>query len=65
MEKERERKFFTLCDREIKSVYTPADIQGMDYVETAETLGLPLGTVKSRLARARARLAIRLQGNPL
>lgn len=31
MEKERERKFFTLCDREIKSVYTPADIQGMDY----------------------------------
>ena len=50
---------------EYRLVVVLVDIQGMDYVETAETLGLPLGTVKSRLARARARLAVRLQGNPL
>ena len=41
------------------------DIQGMNYAETAEILGLPLGTVKSRLARARARLCLCLQGNLL
>ena len=46
-------------------IVTLVDIQGMDYAETTETLHIPIGTVKSRLARARARLAIRLQGNPL
>ena len=37
------------------------DIQGLDYAETSETLGIPLGTVKSRLARARARLCLCLR----
>lgn len=50
---------------EYRLVVVLVDIQGMDYVETAETLGLPLGTVKSRLARARARLCVCLQRNPL
>lgn len=45
---------------EYRLVITLVDIQGMDYVEAAETLGVPLGTVKSRLARARARLSVRL-----
>ena len=47
---------------EHRLVVALVDIQGMDYVETAETLGLPLGTVKSRLARARARLSVCIQG---
>lgn len=33
-----------------------SDVQGMSYDEIAETMGTNLGTVKSRLSRARARL---------
>ncbi|MCX8067721.1 MAG: sigma-70 family RNA polymerase sigma factor [Anaerolineae bacterium] len=33
-----------------------SDVEGMDYEGIARTLRIPLGTVKSRLARARARL---------
>jgi RNA polymerase sigma-70 factor (ECF subfamily) len=39
-----------------------ADIQGMDYVEVAASMRVPLGTIKSRLARARLRLRECLQG---
>jgi RNA polymerase sigma-70 factor (ECF subfamily) len=38
------------------------DVQGLDYAEAAEVLRRPLGTVKSRLARARNRLQLCLQG---
>ena len=37
------------------------DIQGYEYREVADMIGKPLGTVKSRLARARARLQECLQ----
>ena len=43
-------------------VVTLVDIQGLDYAEVAEVVGKPLGTVKSRLARARSRLRQCLQG---
>lgn len=36
-----------------RSVVLLVDVQGYDYNEAAEILGLPLGTVKSRLSRAR------------
>jgi RNA polymerase sigma-70 factor, ECF subfamily len=36
------------------------DIEGMDYKEAAEALGAPIGTIKSRLARARLLLRDRL-----
>lgn len=38
------------------------DLQGMSYEEIAETLALPLGTVKSRINRGRLELARRLLG---
>lgn len=39
------------------------DLCGLDYAEIAEVLGVPTGTVRSRIARGRAALALAL-GNP-
>lgn len=39
-----------------KAVIVLSDLEGLDYNEIAEALGIPLGTVKSRLSRARARV---------
>ena len=39
-----------------RSVIALVAVQGMSYKEVAETLGIPTGTVMSRLARARAAL---------
>jgi RNA polymerase sigma-70 factor (ECF subfamily) len=47
---------------EFKAVVILVDIQGLDYGETSQAIGKPLGTVKSRLARARLRLRDCLQG---
>lgn len=47
---------------EFRSAVILVDIQGMDYIEAASVLGKPLGTIKSRLARARVRLRDCLQG---
>lgn len=38
------------------------EIQGLAYEEIAEITGVSLGTVKSRIARARLRLQTQLQG---
>ncbi len=46
---------------EFRSVVVMADIQGLDYSEVAVAVKAPLGTVKSRLARARIRLRECLQ----
>ena len=51
----------TLVD-DFRTVVVLIDIQGVDYQEAAATIGKPLGTVKSRLARARMRLRDCLQG---
>lgn len=42
-------------------VLTMVAVEGLSYREVAAALGIPLGTVMSRLARARARLAVLLQ----
>ena len=47
---------------DFRAVVVLADVQGLDYVEVAVAAGVPLGTVKSRLARARLRLRECLQG---
>jgi len=41
---------------EFREIILLVDIQGLDYKETSTVAGLPLGTVKSRLARARFRM---------
>jgi RNA polymerase sigma-70 factor, ECF subfamily len=45
---------------EQRAVLVLSDVQGLGYAEVAMVLGLPLGTVRSRLSRARARLRDRL-----
>ena len=47
---------------EFRTVVVMADIQGLDYTEVASAIRVPLGTIKSRLARARLRLRECLQG---
>jgi RNA polymerase sigma-70 factor (ECF subfamily) len=47
---------------EFRAVVVLADIQGLDYSEVAAAIRAPLGTIKSRLARARLRLRECLQG---
>nr|MBP9675983.1 sigma-70 family RNA polymerase sigma factor [Anaerolineaceae bacterium] len=46
---------------DFRAVVVLTDVQGMDYSEVAKTVRVPLGTVKSRLARARLRLRDCLQ----
>lgn len=47
---------------DFRSVVIMVDVQGMGYTEAAAAVGKPLGTVKSRLARARQRMQDCLQG---
>lgn len=47
---------------DFRTVVVMADIQGLDYAEIAAAIRTPLGTIKSRLARARLRLRECLQG---
>jgi RNA polymerase sigma-70 factor (ECF subfamily) len=46
---------------EFRAVLILVDIQGMDYSEASAALGKPLGTIKSRLARARLRMRCGLE----
>ncbi len=42
---------------EFREVIVMRDIEGLSYKEIAEAADLPIGTVMSRLARARSKLA--------
>ena len=51
-----------VLDEEQRQVVTMVALTGMTYRECAMALGVPLGTVMSRLARARAHLRQILEG---
>ena len=61
-----ERCLDSLAD-EFRIVAVLVDVQGYDYREAAQVIEVPIGTIKSRLARARDRLreCLRLQGELL
>ena len=46
--------------RDLALVVALRDLQGLSYEETAATLEIPMGTLKSRLVRARRELAERV-----
>lgn len=49
-------------DEKFKVVLVLVDVEGLDYEAASKAAGAPLGTVKSRLARARERVQGCLQG---
>lgn len=48
---------------EYREVVALVDVQGLSYAGTAEVLGVPVGTVTSRLHRARHQIRARLAGS--
>ncbi|MDX1917814.1 MAG: sigma-70 family RNA polymerase sigma factor [Candidatus Caenarcaniphilales bacterium] len=55
------RKAMDELPEQFRVVIVLRELQGLSYEEIAESLGCELGTVKSRIARARARLQIMLK----
>lgn len=47
-----------------RTILTLVDLYGLDYKEAAASLRIPIGTVKSRLARARFQMKEKLQSRP-
>jgi RNA polymerase sigma-70 factor (ECF subfamily) len=53
---EQVQKALGMLENEHRTIIVLRDIEGMDYAQIAEVLAMELGTVKSRLSRARAAL---------
>ena len=51
-------------DPKFRTVLLLIDVDQLTYAEAAELLGIPVGTVISRLSRARARVRANLRSNP-
>ena len=49
---------------EFRAAVVLRDVCALDYAEIAEVLGVPPGTVRSRIARGRAAVAAHIAGNP-
>ena len=56
------QKCINQLDRKFRVILVLVDVEGLDYQTAAEAAGTPVGTVKSRLARARERVQDCLQG---
>jgi RNA polymerase sigma-70 factor (ECF subfamily) len=59
--REKIQSFINQLAPDYRTALVLVDIQGLDYAEAAGVLGCPVGTVKSRLARARSRLRAYLE----
>jgi RNA polymerase sigma-70 factor (ECF subfamily) len=49
---------------EFRAAVVLRDVMGLDYAAIANVLGVPPGTVRSRIARGRRALALHIEGNP-
>ena len=56
------RRFIAELPDEQRAVLLLVTVEGLAYKEAADSLGVPVGTVMSRLSRARAALAARMEG---
>lgn len=59
-----ERALAALSDDQ-RAVVLLVGLEDLGYRETADVLGVPIGTVMSRLSRARARLRLLMDGGPV
>jgi RNA polymerase sigma-70 factor (ECF subfamily) len=59
--RERVRRTIDELDPEFRMVVVLRDLEGLSYEEIAESLGCPVGTVRSRLHRARLELKEKLK----
>jgi RNA polymerase sigma-70 factor (ECF subfamily) len=57
------REAFAALPEDQRTVMALVVLDGLSYAQAAETLALPMGTVMSRLSRARAALASLTKGN--
>lgn len=55
------REGLTQLPEDMRQIIVLRDMQGMNYEEISQTLDIPLGTVKSRVNRAREKLSAMLQ----
>ncbi len=62
IEVERVRRALEELPSEFREVVVLREIEGLSYKEIADGAGIPIGTVMSRLARARQRLQERIAG---
>lgn len=60
---ERTREALARLGEDQRQVVTLVDLEGFSYAETARILGVPTGTVMSRLARGRQALKQRLEAH--
>lgn len=62
------RRYLARCILDLppdqRAVFVLADVHGLSYDEVAQALAVPVGTVKSRLSRARAKLRDALLAQP-
>jgi RNA polymerase sigma-70 factor (ECF subfamily) len=56
------RRALRVMPNDLREALVLCDLQGLPYDEIAATLGVPVGTVKSRINRGRLELAKRLGG---
>lgn len=55
------QKCIKALDKKFRTALVLVDVEGLDYATAAEVAGVPIGTIKSRLARARERVQHCLQ----
>ena len=63
---EESNRLYRLLDQlpdAYRSAITLVDLYGLDYTEAAQALNVPIGTLKSRLARARLQIQKKLKGS--
>jgi len=58
------RQALAILPHDFRVAVVLRDVNQLSYEEMAEALGVPLGTVKSRISRARGLLAAALRGSP-